>query len=271
MFIFIVILHLLGWGLLAGFVLPEHLFGVGVGVTAYLLGVRHAFDIDHIAAIDSTTRKLLNEQRKPDSVGFWFSLGHSTVVVLLALGLALGYKHLIPAVSDDGSTLHLITGTIGPLVSGCFLLFMGLINARSLLGLAHAWKHRDDHEHEPPQGLMTRLFGRYGKFITQPWHMYPMGFLFGLGFDTATEVALLLLTIGLTSSGLPIAAIMALPILFTAGMCAFDTANGAFMRRLYSRTFRSPTRYFAYNFCVTSLTTAFAFWVGIGQLTGLAG
>ncbi|WP_199293435.1 HoxN/HupN/NixA family nickel/cobalt transporter [Streptomyces sp. GMY02] len=280
---FVLALHVIGWVTLVGIVAPEHYslgaktFGVGIGVTAYTLGMRHAFDADHIAAIDNTTRKLMNEGRRPLSVGFWFSLGHSTIVFLLAFLLSLGVKALAGPVENDDSTLHAVTGWIGTTVSGTFLYVIAVIN---LLIMAGIWKvfrqmragHFDEAALEQRlnnRGFMNRLLGRLTKAITKPWQMYPLGLLFGLGFDTATEIALLVLAGSGAASGLPWYAILCLPVLFAAGMSLLDTIDGSFMNFAYGWAFSKPVRKVYYNLTMTGLSVAVALVIGTVELLGL--
>jgi high-affinity nickel-transport protein len=240
----IVALHVVGFGLLLG---SGELLGAGIGITAYTLGLRHAFDADHIGAIDNTTRKLMGEGQRPLSVGFFFSLGHSTIVFALAVLIALGAK----GIAED-ARVHEITGVIGPAVSGTFLIAIGLLNLRSL---------------GEPRGVMLRLYARATRAIRKPWQMYPLGCLFGLGFDTATEVALLAAAGGASAGGLPWYAVLSLPILFAAGMSLLDTVDGAFMSFAYGRTRGSA----AYNVTVTGLSVVVALGIGTLQLLSLAG
>ncbi|GHH56308.1 high-affinity nickel-transport protein [Streptomyces umbrinus] len=280
---FIVALHVIGWFTLVVIVAPEHYsvgtksFGIGIGVTAYTLGMRHAFDADHIAAIDNTTRKLMAEGQRPLSVGFWFSLGHSSVVFALAFLLSLGVKAVAGPVRDDGSTLHSVTGLIGTTVSGVFLYVIAAVN---LVVLAGIWKvfrrmrhgHFDEAALEDQlnnRGFMNRLLGRVTKSITRPWQMYPLGLLFGLGFDTATEVALLVLAGSGAASGLPWYAILCLPVLFAAGMSLLDTIDGSFMNFAYGWAFSKPVRKVYYNLTVTGLSVAVALLIGTVELLGL--
>ncbi|MFD8913446.1 HoxN/HupN/NixA family nickel/cobalt transporter [Streptomyces sp. NPDC059575] len=280
---FIVALHVIGWFTLVAIVAPEHYslgtktFGVGIGITAYTLGMRHAFDADHIAAIDNTTRKLMNEGKRPLSVGFWFSLGHSSIVFALAFLLSLGVKALAGPVENDNSTLHSVTGWIGTTVSGVFLYVIAIIN---LLILAGIWKvfrqmrggHFDEaalEEQLNNRGLMNRILGRLMKSITKPWQMYPLGLLFGLGFDTATEIALLVLAGSGAASGLPWYAILCLPVLFAAGMCLLDTIDGSFMNFAYGWAFSKPVRKVYYNLTITGLSVAVALIIGTVELLGL--
>jgi nickel/cobalt transporter (NiCoT) family protein len=272
----IVGLHIVGFGLLFGVVVPHHLsaFGVGVGITAYTLGLRHAFDADHIAAIDNTTRKLMGEGQRPLSVGFFFSLGHSTIVFGLTALFALGIKGLSGAVGNDGSTLHQATGLIGPSVSGAFLLGIGIINLLVLLRIVGAFRgmrrgelnEQDLEDQLNARGFMTRFLGRATRAVGQPWHMYPLGLLFGLGFDTATEIALLATAGTAAASGLPFYAILCLPILFAAGMCLLDTIDGAFMNFAYDWAFSKPVRKVFYNITITGLSVAVALGIGTIEL-----
>lgn len=280
---FVLALHVIGWFTLVVIVAPEHYslgsrtFGIGVGVTAYTLGMRHAFDADHLAAIDNTTRKLMGEGQRPLSVGFWFSLGHSSVVFGLAFLLSVGVKALAGPVANDGSALHGVTGWIGTTVSGVFLYVIAVLN---LVVLAGIWKvfrrmrtgHFDEaalEEQLDNRGFMNRLLGRLMKSITKPWQMYPLGLLFGLGFDTATEIALLVLAGSGAASGLPWYAILCLPVLFAAGMSLLDTIDGSFMNFAYGWAFSKPVRKVYYNLTVTGLSVAVALLIGTVELLGL--
>ncbi|MEZ0050556.1 high-affinity nickel-transport protein [Mycobacterium sp. MAA66] len=279
----IVVLHLIGWITLAAFVAPQHFnlgdktLGLGVGLTAYTLGLRHAFDADHISAIDNTTRKLMADGQRPLSVGFYFSLGHSTVVFGLALLLSIGVKAIIGPVEDDGSALHHYTGLIGTSVSGVFLLLIAIINIVILVGIMKVFREMrsgsyDEAELEDQlnkRGLMNRMFGGLMKSITKPWQIYPVGVLFGLGFDTATEVALLVLAGTSAAAGLPWYAILCLPILFAAGMSLLDTADGTFMNFAYGWAFLKPVRKVYYNITITGLSIAVALIIGGVELLGL--
>ena len=253
-------------------------FGLGVGVTAYTLGLRHAFDADHIGAIDNTTRKLMSDGKRPLSVGFFFSLGHSSVVFGLAMLVTLGIRGLSGQVADDGSSLHQVTGLIGPMVSGTFLLAIGLLNLAILLNILQIFRRMregelDEHgleEQLDSRGLMNRIFGRATRSITKPWQMYPLGCLFGLGFDTASEVALLVIAGGAAASGLPFYAIICLPLLFAAGMTLFDTIDGAFMNFAYGWAFSQPIRKIYYSITVTGLSVAVALLIGTIELVTVA-
>jgi nickel/cobalt transporter (NiCoT) family protein len=279
----IVALHLVGWITLVLIVDPARLslggkaFGIGVGLTAYTLGLRHAFDADHIAAIDNTTRKLMSDGQRPLAVGFFFSLGHSTVVFALALLLATGVKAIIGRVEDDSSTLHHYTGLIGTSVSGVFLYLIALLNVVVLVGILRVFarlRRGDYNETElerqlQNRGLINRGLGRVTKSITKSWHMYPVGLLFGLGFDTATEIALLVLAGTSAAAGLPWYAILCLPVLFTAGMCLLDTIDGSFMNFAYGWAFSNPVRKIYYNITITGLSVAVALVIGSVELLGL--
>ncbi|MFI8068223.1 HoxN/HupN/NixA family nickel/cobalt transporter [Streptomyces sp. NPDC086033] len=280
---FVVALHVIGWFTLVAIVAPHHYsvgeksFGIGIGVTAYTLGMRHAFDADHIAAIDNTTRKLMGEGQRPLSVGFWFSLGHSSVVFVLALLLSLGVKALAGPVRDDGSGLHDVTALIGTTVSGVFLYLIAAVNLVVLVGIWKVFRRMRSGRYDEAaleeqlnnRGFMNRLLGRVMKSITKPWQMYPLGLLFGLGFDTATEIALLVLAGSGAASGLPWYAILTLPVLFAAGMSLLDTIDGSFMNFAYGWAFSKPVRKVYYNLTVTGLSVAVALLIGTVELLGL--
>jgi nickel/cobalt transporter (NiCoT) family protein len=278
-------LNVLGWGLLAAaagghyHINKTEIFGFGTGILAYTLGMRHAFDADHIAAIDNTTRKLVGEGKRPLSVGFFFSLGHSSVVFVLALLLNLGIRALDAQVKDAGSQLQHTTNIVGTLVSGFFLFLIAAMNVVILAGILKVFRemragHFDDQELERQlnnRGLMNRFLGPLARRIDAPWKMYPIGFLFGLGFDTATEVALLVLAGTAVVSGLPFYAVLSLPILFAAGMSLFDTADGCFMNFAYDWAFARPVRKVYYNITITALSVFVAVFVGAVELLGLLG
>jgi high-affinity nickel-transport protein len=279
----VVALHVIGWGLLwvaAGrhyHVSKTGLFGFGTGVLAYTLGMRHAFDADHIAAIDNTTRKLVNDGRRPLSVGFFFSLGHSSVVFALAVALNFGIRALDAQVANDASGLHRATNLIGTTVSGTFLYLIAALNLVVLVGIVKVYRAMragsyDDAELERQldnRGLMNRVFRGWGNKIDSPWKMYPVGVLFGLGFDTATEVALLVLAGTAVAGGLPFWAILSLPVLFAAGMSLFDTIDGCFMNFAYDWAFAKPVRKVFYNLTITGLSVVVAFFIGTIELVGL--
>lgn len=288
---FIVILHVVGFGVLFGLIVPQHIelggdhpiFGVGVGMLAYTFGLRHAFDADHIAAVDNTTRKLLADQqhsggtRKPLSVGFWFALGHSTIVFALAFALAFGVKSLAAPVENNNSRLHAVTGVIGASVSGVFLWVLGLLNLAALIGILRVARrmragHFDEKELEAQldkRGFMNRFLGGLTKSVRKPFHVYPVGLLFGLGFDTATEVGLLVLAGGAAAFDLPFYTILVLPVLFAAGMCLMDTVDGVLMTAAYGWAFLKPVRKVFYNITITSISVAVALIIGTIQLVSV--
>ncbi len=280
----IALLHVVGFGILVFVVAPHHYtlggggaFSVGIGITAYTLGMRHAFDADHIAAIDNTTRKMMAEGKRPLSVGFWFSLGHSSIVFGLALLLSIGIRSLAGPVSSNGSSLHQVTGWIGTLVSGTFLYAIAILNVVVLVGILKVFRQMrrgafDEaalEHHLNNRGLMNRYLGRLTRAVTKPQQMYPIGLLFGLGFDTATEVALLVLAGGAAGAGLPWYAILCLPVLFAAGMSLLDTIDGSFMNFAYDWAFSKPVRKIYYNITVTGLSVAVALLIGTIELGGL--
>ena len=287
----IVGLHVVGLGVLFGLVVPERyqlggstpVFGAGVGILAYTFGLRHAFDADHIAAVDNTTRKLLADRdagrtaRRPLSVGFWFSLGHSTVVFGLALAIAAGVKALAGQLQDDGSRLHALTGVIGASVSGLFLWVLGIANLVVLVGIVKVFRrmrhaHVDEAELEAQldkRGFMNRFLGRLTRTVRKPWHIYPVGVLFGLGFDTATEVGVLVLAGGAAAFDLPFYAVLVLPVLFAAGMCLMDTVDGVLMTGAYGWAFRRPVRKIYYNLTITAISVAVALVIGTIELAGV--
>jgi nickel/cobalt transporter (NiCoT) family protein len=254
-------------------------FGVGTGILALTLGMRHAFDADHISAIDNTTRKLMAEGKRPLSVGFWFSLGHSTVVFVLAVLLNFGLRALDAQVHNGRSALHEVTGVVGTSVSGTFLYVIAGLNVVILVSIVRAFRDLrrgrfDEAELErqlAQRGLMNRFFGPLARRVDRPWKMYPVGILFGLGFDTATEVGLLVLSGTAVSSGLPFWAILSLPFLFAAGMTLFDTLDGCFMNFAYGWAFSRPVRKVYYNMVITGLSVAVAFLIGTVELLGLFG
>jgi nickel/cobalt transporter (NiCoT) family protein len=277
-------LHAVGFFILIAVVAPHHYrlgaggaFSVGLGITAYTLGLRHAFDADHIAAIDNTTRKLMAERKRPLSTGFFFSLGHSTVVFALALLFAVGLRALAGPVRAGNSQLHQITNIIGTGVSGGFLYLIGAINLVILVGIVRTFVQMrtgalDEaalEEQLNQRGFMNRICGRLVGGVSAPWQMYPIGVLFGLGFDTATEVALLFLAAGAATAGLPFYAILCLPILFAAGMSLLDTIDGSFMNFAYGWAFSNPVRKVYYNLTITGLSVAVALLIGTIELLGL--
>ncbi|WP_375424916.1 HoxN/HupN/NixA family nickel/cobalt transporter [uncultured Friedmanniella sp.] len=281
---FVLLLHVAGWGVLVGLVSPQHyqvsssqVFGIGLGLTAYTLGMRHAFDADHIAAIDNTTRKLMAEGKRPVSVGFWFSLGHSTIVFVLVALLALGVRALAGQVENDSSVLQRVTGVVGTAVSGTFLYLIGILNLVILVGILKVFRQMRRGELDEAaletqlanRGLMNRFLSGATRAVRRPWHMYPVGVLFGLGFDTATEVGLLVLAGGAAAFSLPWYAVLTLPILFAAGMSLLDTIDGCFMNFAYGWAFSRPVRKVYYNITVTGLSVAVALVIGTIELVSI--
>ena len=281
---FVAVLHVLGWGVLAGVVAPGNLpaastgaFGVGLGVAAYTLGLRHAFDADHIAAIDNITRKLRAEGRRSMSVGFWFSLGHSSVVFGLCALLAAGIRGLADRTADGTADLHAFLGLVGTAVSGLFLVCIGILNLAVLRGIIKSVlrMRRDDAGaadlagQSAAPGLLYRVFGRATRLITRPWQVYGVGLLFGLGFDTATEVSLLILAGGAAASALPWYAILTLPVLFAAGMSLLDSLDGCLMNFAYGWALSRPVRRVYYNIVITALSVAVALGIGSIELISI--
>jgi nickel/cobalt transporter (NiCoT) family protein len=279
----VIALHVVGWAMLAAALRGHYhisrtqVFGAGTGILAYTLGMRHAFDADHIAAIDNTTRKLVGEGKRPLSVGFFFSLGHSSVVFALTVLLNFGIRGLGAQLRDGGSSLQHTTSVVGVLVSSAFLFFIAALNMVILAGIfrvfrrlrAGAYSEADLDEQLSKRGLMMRFLGPLARRIDAPWQMYPIGLLFGLGFDTATEVALLVMAGTSVAAGLPFYAILSLPVLFAAGMSLFDTADGCFMNFAYDWAFARPARKIFYNLTITGLSVFVAVFIGALEVLGL--
>ncbi len=281
----VVVLHLLGWGTLLLFVAPQQhivrgaVFGVGLGLTAYLLGMRHAFDADHIAAIDNTTRKLVaDDGRRPaKTVGFWFALGHASVVFALVALLAFGVRALASGLEDDDSALQTWTSLWGVGISGSFLIIIGLVNLVSLVAIWQVFRRMRRGEFDEAalereldrRGFLNRILGPVVRLVRKPWHMYPVGVLFGLGFDTVTEVGLLVIAGGAAADGLPWYSILVLPILFAAGMTLFDSMDGAFMSHAYLWAFARPVRKVYYNLVITGLSVMVALIIGGQEIVSI--
>jgi high-affinity nickel-transport protein len=277
-------LHVLGFLTLIALIAPHRYslgasgaFTVGIGMTAYTLGLRHAFDADHISAIDNTTRKLMQEGKRPLSVGFWFSLGHSTIVFALAFLISVGVHSLDGSVKHASSALHNVTGLIGTTVSGTFLYIIAALNVVILIGIIKVFRGMKTGRYDEAaleeqldrRGFMNRFLGRLTKAVTRPAQMYPIGVLFGLGFDTATEVALLVIAGSAGAAGLPWYAILCLPILFAAGMSLMDSIDGSFMNFAYGWAFSKPVRKVFYNITITGLSVIVALVIGTIELGGL--
>lgn len=235
----------------------------GVGVTAYLLGLRHAWDADHIAVIDNTVRKLLTLGRPAYGVGLFFSLGHSSVVFLMALAAAVIGKALLGAQDGIGA----VGGWVGPFVAGAYLVTVALVNLTAAWRIARSG---DDHAHSHG-GLLARLIAPLTRLVSRQWQVLPLGFLMGLGFDTASEVALLALSGTAAGQGLGWAAVLSLPLLFGAGMTLLDTLDGVAMTHAYGWALHDPRKKRAYNLLVTGLSGVIAFAIGFVTLSQWAG
>jgi high-affinity nickel-transport protein len=273
----ILALHVIGFAVFIAFVVPAHFKGLGIGVSvlAYTLGLRHAFDADHISAIDNTTRKVMAERQgtgrpRPFSFGYFFSLGHSTIVVAMGVGIIIAEKSVFAAVSNDQSGLERFGGLFGTLISAGFLFLIGAMNLVILTGILRVFRsmRRGDYDEAELErqlenrGFFYRFFGHWMRAIDKEWKIYPVGVVFGLGFDTATEVLLLGTTAFLASQHLPWYAIICLPILFTAGMTFMDTTDGIFMNLAYGWAFFNPVRKVYYNLAITGLSVGICFVIG---------
>ncbi len=267
---FIAALHIAGWG---GYLLYARSYPelVGLGFVAYMFGLRHAFDADHIAAVDDTVRYMLQKGKRPLGIGFFFSLGHSTVVLALAVVIAFAAS----AVKTELPQLKTVGALLGAGVSGTFLWIIGILNLLVLLDILKVWRgaKAGTHSHAhlelllQKRGLLNRLFGgRLQRVMNHSWQMYPLGLLFGLGFDTASEVGLLAMTAGAAAGNLPLPAILCLPILFAAGMTVMDTTDGVLMCKAYDWAFLNPLRKIFYNLTTTGLSVAVALLVGSVEL-----
>ena len=263
---FIALLHIFGWGAYLHYAghFPQL---VGLGFVAYMFGLRHAFDADHIAAVDDTVRFMLQKGKRPLGVGFFFSLGHSTIVLALAVGIAFAAT----AVKAELPQLKNMGAIIGAGVSGTFLWIIGILNLLVLLDILKIWQKAKTGTHShahletllQKRGLLNRLFGgRLQGLMNHSWQMYPLGLLFGLGFDTASEVGLLAMTAGASAGNLPLPAVLCLPILFAAGMTVMDTTDGVLMTKAYDWAFLNPLRKIFYNITTTGLSVAVALGVG---------
>ncbi|HEV2428933.1 MAG TPA: HoxN/HupN/NixA family nickel/cobalt transporter [Thermoplasmata archaeon] len=239
---------------------------LGLGIASYVFGLRHGVDADHIAAIDNTTRKLLHEKKRPLTVGTWFSLGHSTIVVGLIVALVFATQVIegqIPALRTAG-------GVIGTTVSGAFLFLIGLINVvvvvevyRIFQGLKRGAYSEEELEAQlTKRGFMNRFFGRLFRLVETPRQIYPIGLLFGLGFDTASEIALIAISVAVAATAIPLYVVLVLPLLFTCGMVLVDTTDGITMRFAYGWAFLKPIRKIYYNLTVTVISVLVAFVVG---------
>jgi high-affinity nickel-transport protein len=273
----ILALHVVGFGIFAAFVLPAHYQGLGIGVSvlAYTLGLRHAFDADHIAVIDNTTRKELGDRRgtgrpRPLAFGYFFSLGHSSVVVAMGVGIVVAEKVVFGQVINSQSELERFGTLFGTLISAVFLFAIGALNVAILAGIVRVFRAMRRGEYDESElerqldsrGLFYRFFGRWARAISKEWQLYPVGFLFGLGFDTTTEVLLLGTTAFLALQHIAWYAILCLPVLFTAGMTLMDTTDCIFMNLAYGWAFFNPVRKVYYNLAITGLSVSICFLIG---------
>ena len=289
MLAFILAINVLGWGTFILYVMPHHFdyqgeggskglgVGLGVAITAWFLGFRHAFDADHISCIDNTTRKLMADGKRPLGSGFFFSFGHSTVIVAVGGGITIAAHAVFGAVVNPSSTYETAGGAIGTVVSAGFLYLIAVLNLIVLAGIFKVFRQMrkgtyDEAELEAQlqaRGLMYRFFGRFIRSINHTWQLYFVGLVFGIGFDTATEVVLLAATAYAAIQGLPYFAVLALPFLFSGGMMLFDTLDGAFMNFAYGWAFARPVRKVYYNLVITALSIGAAFIIGTIELLGV--
>jgi nickel/cobalt transporter (NiCoT) family protein len=289
MLAFVVAINVVGWGIFLLYVLPHHFdykgeagspglgVGIGVAITAWFLGFRHAFDADHISCIDNTTRKLMADGKKPLGTGFFFSFGHSTVIVAVGVGITVAARAVFGAMVDPSSAYETAGGAIGTTLSAGFLYLIALLNLIVLAGIFKVFRDMrsgafDEQQLEAQlqaRGLMYRFFGRFMKSINHTWQLYFVGLVFGIGFDTATEVVLLAATAYAAIQGLPYFAVLALPFLFSGGMMLFDTLDGAFMNFAYGWAFARPVRKVYYNLVITALSIGAAFIIGTIELLGV--
>ena len=289
MFGFILALNAAGWGIYLLAVMPHHFdyrgegsspgmgVGLGVAVTAWFLGFRHAFDADHISCIDNTTRKLMADGQRPLSSGFFFSLGHASIVMAVGVGITLAARAVFGAVVNPDSAYQTAGGTAGTLISAAFLYLIALLNLIVLAGIYKVFRDMrrgtyDEAELEAQlqaRGLMYRFFGRFMRSIRHTWQLYFVGLIFGIGFDTTTEVVLLAATAYAAIQGLPYYAVLALPFLFGGGLMLFDTLDGLFMNFAYGWAFARPVRKVYYNLVITGLSIGAAFIIGTIEIIGV--
>ncbi len=289
MFGFILALNAAGWGIFVLYVMPHHFVyrgegsspglgvGLGVAITAWFLGFRHAFDADHISCIDNTTRKLMADGKRPLGSGFFFSFGHSTIIVAVGAGITIAARAVFGAVVDPSSAYETAGGAIGTLTSAGFLYLIALLNLIVLAGIFKVFREMrsgayDETELEAQlqaRGLMYRFFGRFMRSINHTWQLYFVGLIFGIGFDTTTEVLLLAATAYAAIQGLPYFAVLALPFLFSGGMMLFDTLDGCFMNFAYGWAFARPVRKVYYNLVITGLSIGAAFIIGSIEILGV--
>ena len=237
----------------------------GLGLVSYVLGLRHAVDVDHIAAIDNTTRKLIQQGKRPVTTGMWFSLGHSVIVIALTAALVVATKAVINAVPafESGGAIF------GTTLAGGFLIVLGLINVLIVQDVYKTFKGLKEgritqaqlDESMNKNSFMNKRFGKLFKIVNEPWQIFPVGILFGLGFDTATQIALIAITVGVSGS-VPFVYILMMPLLFTAGMVTIDTSDGVSMRCAYGWAFLKPIRKIYYNLTITVISVLVAFAIG---------
>jgi nickel/cobalt transporter (NiCoT) family protein len=289
MFGFILAVNVAGWAIFVLYVMPHHFdyqgeggsrglgVGIGVAITAWFLGFRHAFDADHISCIDNTTRKLMADGKRPLASGFFFSFGHSTVIVAVGAGITVAARAVFGAMVDSSSAYETAGGTIGTLLSAGFLYLIALLNLIVLSGIFKVFREMRGGAYDEQQleaqlqvrGLMCRFFGRFMRSINHTWQLYFVGLVFGIGFDTATEVVLLAATAYAAIQGLPYFAVLALPFLFSGGMMLFDTLDGCFMNFAYGWAFARPVRKVYYNLVITGLSIGAAFIIGTIEILGI--
>ncbi|MEB0010864.1 HoxN/HupN/NixA family nickel/cobalt transporter [Glaciimonas sp. Gout2] len=260
-----------GWAIIAFQVRPVLL---GSAFLAYSFGLRHAVDADHIAAIDNVTRKLMQEGKRPVAVGFFFSLGHSTVVLLASIAIAATAS----ALTGEMEEFKVIGSIIGKLISAFFLIIIGIINLMVFRSIYKVFKHlRNGGEYVEEdinhllnnRGFLAKIFRPMFAMISRSWHMYPLGFLFGLGFDTATEIGLLGIAATQASNGIPIWSILIFPLLFAAGMSLVDTLDSTLMLGIYGWAFVKPIRKLYYNMTITLVSVFVALAIGGIEVLGL--
>jgi len=289
MLAFILALNVVGWGIFVLYVLPHHFdykgeggsaglgVGIGVALTAWFLGFRHAFDADHISCIDNTTRKLMADGTRPLGTGFFFSFGHSTVIVGVGVGITFAARAVFGAMVDPNSAYETAGGAIGTILSASFLYLIALLNLIVLSGIFKVFREMRQGTYNEVEleaqlqsrGLMYRFFGRFMRSINHTWQLFFVGVVFGIGFDTTTEVLLLAATTYAALQGLPYFAVLALPFLFSGGMMLFDTLDGVFMNFAYGWAFARPVRKVYYNLVITGLSIGAAFIIGTIEILGV--
>jgi nickel/cobalt transporter (NiCoT) family protein len=289
MFLIILAINVAGWGIYVLSVMPHHFVykgeggspglgvGLGVAITAWFLGSRHAFDADHISCIDNTTRKLMADGKRPLASGFFFSFGHATVVVAVGIGITIAARAVFGAFVNPSSAFETAGGTAGTLMSAGFLYLIAVLNLIVLTGIVKVFRDMRRGTYSEAEleaqlqarGLMYRFFGRFMRSITRTWQLYFVGLVFGIGFDTATEVVLLAATAYAAIQGLPYYAVLALPLLFSGGLTLLDTLDGWFMNFAYGWAFARPVRKVYYNLVITALSIGAAFIIGTIEILGI--